>query len=57
MTDMFEPKIDSPNSSIAKEDSVQQEKSLIKETSEEDNYMELYVQKEINDKFDPLSEQ
>lgn len=25
-------------------------------TTEEDNYMELYVEKELKDKFDPLSE-
>jgi len=30
---------------------------VLKETSEEDNYMELFVQKEIKEKFDPLSEQ
>ena len=26
-------------------------------SSEEDNYMELYVQKELKDKFNPLQEQ
>ena len=34
VTEMFSPKLDSPHSSIAKEDSVQQEKSVSKETSE-----------------------
>ena len=57
MADMFSPKLDSPHSSVAKEDSVQQEPSVSKETSEQDNYMELFVQKEIKDKFDPLQEQ
>ena len=57
VTEMFSPRLDSPHSSIAKEDSVQQEKSVSKETSEQDNYMELFVQKEIKDKFDPLQEQ
>ena len=28
-----------------------------KQTSEDDNYMELYVEKEIKDKFNPLEEQ
>ena len=28
-----------------------------KQTSEEDNYMELYVEKEIKDKINPLEEQ
>lgn len=27
-----------------------------KETSEEDNYMELYVQKELNEQIDPIKE-
>ena len=58
MAEMFSPKLDSPHSSVAKEDSVQQDQqSVSKETSEQDNYMELFVQKEIKDKFDPLQEQ
>jgi len=28
-----------------------------KETSEEDNYMELYVEKELKDKIEPLEEE
>ena len=31
------------------------ESAVSKETTEEDNYMELYVEKELKDKFDPLS--
>ena len=30
------------------------EASIAKATSEDDNYMELYVDKELKEKFDPL---
>ena len=39
----------------AEEEENDKESVVSKETTEEDNYMELYVEKELKDKFDPLS--
>ena len=44
-----------PASSIAS--LKEEEGSIAKATSEEDNYMELYVEKEIKQKVDPLQDQ
>ena len=40
-----------------KEEEEEEEVEDVKETSEEDNYMELHVEKELKDKIEPLIKQ
>ena len=54
VSEIFDVSVKEPE--IEVQETEAKESEAAKETTEEDNYMELYVEKELKDKIDPLQD-